>query len=224
MRLRIAPCFRSRRALSDGGFLLSVAYDMTCFMRFFKCYKRCLENAWMRLSIVPLFRSRRAVWNGGLLLSVAYDLTCFMRFLILWSMPNTSMIHAQYIYEWCPIHLWLMANTSMIDAQYIYVWCPTHLWMMPNFIYDWCPMHLWWMPNTSMIGAQYIYDWCSIHLWLMPNTSMIEYGSRMDRGWIEYGSRLRESAAQARGTLPGDLPRGTRPWHEKSQATESLLN
>ena len=79
MRLSIAPCFRSRRAVSDGGFLLSVAYDLTCFMKSFACYKRFLENAWMRLSIAPCFRSRRAVPDGGFLLSVAYDLTCFMK-------------------------------------------------------------------------------------------------------------------------------------------------
>ena len=66
--------------MSDDGGLLSVAYDLTCYMRFFEDYKRCLESARMRLSIVPSIRSRRAVSNGGPLLSVAYDLTCFMRF------------------------------------------------------------------------------------------------------------------------------------------------
>ena len=80
MTLWIAPRFRSRRVVSDGGLILSVAYDLTSFMRFFQSYKCCSENAWMRLSIAPCFRSRRAVSNGGLLLSVAYDLTCFMRF------------------------------------------------------------------------------------------------------------------------------------------------
>ena len=80
MRLSIVPSIRSRLDLSNGGFILSVAYDLTCFMRFFEGYKRCLENAWMRLSIAPLFRSRRAVSDGGPLLSVAYDLTCFMKF------------------------------------------------------------------------------------------------------------------------------------------------
>ena len=75
--LWIAPCFRSRRAVSDGGPLLSVAYDLTCFMRVLKL---CLENAWMRLPIVPSIRSRWAVSDGGLLLSVAYDLTCFIEF------------------------------------------------------------------------------------------------------------------------------------------------
>ena len=45
MRLSIVPSIRSRRAVSDGGPLLSVAYDLTCFMRFFEGYKRCLENA-----------------------------------------------------------------------------------------------------------------------------------------------------------------------------------
>ena len=41
----MGPLFRSRRAVSDGGPLLSVAYDLTCFIRFFERYKRCLENA-----------------------------------------------------------------------------------------------------------------------------------------------------------------------------------
>ena len=80
MRLSIAPLFRSRRDVSNGGLLLSVAYDLTCFKRFFEGYKRCLENAWMRLWISPCFRSRRAVSNGGSHLSVSYDLTCFVRF------------------------------------------------------------------------------------------------------------------------------------------------
>ena len=65
--------------MSNGGPHLSVAYDLTCFMRFFELYKLCLKSASIRLWIAPCFRSRRAVSNGGLLLSVAYDLTCFMR-------------------------------------------------------------------------------------------------------------------------------------------------
>ena len=32
--LLIAPCFRSRRAMSNGGLLLSVAYDLPSFIRF----------------------------------------------------------------------------------------------------------------------------------------------------------------------------------------------
>ena len=86
MRVWIVPCFRSRRAVSDGGLLLSVAYDLTCFMKVFERCKLCLENAWIRLSIVPLFRSRWDVSNGGLLLSVAYDLTCSMRFFALYKL------------------------------------------------------------------------------------------------------------------------------------------
>ena len=74
------PSFRSRRAVSNGGLHLSVAYDSTCFMRFFELYKLCLESASMRLWVAPCFRSRRAVSNGGPHLSVAYDLTCFIRF------------------------------------------------------------------------------------------------------------------------------------------------
>ena len=66
--------------MSDGGLLLSVAYDLTCFIRFFELYKLWFKSASMRLWMAPCFRSRRAVSNGGLLLSVAYDLTCFMRF------------------------------------------------------------------------------------------------------------------------------------------------
>ena len=78
MRLRIAPCFRSRRAVSNGGLLLSVAYDLTCFMTFFGFKQKCADSISMRLWIAPLVRSCRAVPNGGLLLSVALDLTCFM--------------------------------------------------------------------------------------------------------------------------------------------------
>ena len=45
LSLLIAPCFRSRRAVSDDGLLLSGAYDLTCFIRFFEFYKLWLENA-----------------------------------------------------------------------------------------------------------------------------------------------------------------------------------
>ena len=45
MRLSIVPLVRSRRAVSDGGPLLSVAYDLTYFMKFFERYKHRLENA-----------------------------------------------------------------------------------------------------------------------------------------------------------------------------------
>ncbi len=38
MKLWIAPSFRSRRVVSNGGLLLSVAYDLTCFTRFFESY------------------------------------------------------------------------------------------------------------------------------------------------------------------------------------------
>ena len=100
MRLWIAPSIRSRRAVSGRGLLLSVAYDLTCFMRYFDLYKLCLKRfkwqsnvflwlciildtfvLWMRLWIVPWIRSRRAVSGCGLLLSVAYDLSCFMKVL-----------------------------------------------------------------------------------------------------------------------------------------------
>ena len=80
MRLSIVRLFRSRGAVSNSSLLLSAAYDLTCFIRFFELYKLCLKSASLRLWIAPSFRSRRAVSNGGLLLSVAYDLTCFMRF------------------------------------------------------------------------------------------------------------------------------------------------
>ena len=86
MRLWISPCFRSRRAVSNGGPHLSVAYDLTCFVRFFELYKLCLKSASMKLWIAPSFRSRRVVSNGGLLLSVAYDLTCFIRFFALYKL------------------------------------------------------------------------------------------------------------------------------------------
>ena len=71
MRLSIVPSIRSRRAVSNGGPHLSVAYDLTCFIRFFERYKQCFENECMRLSIVSSIRSRRAVPNGGPHLSVA---------------------------------------------------------------------------------------------------------------------------------------------------------
>ena len=45
LSLLIAPRFRSRRAVSDGGLLLSGAYDLICFMKFFEGYEGCLENA-----------------------------------------------------------------------------------------------------------------------------------------------------------------------------------
>ena len=79
MKLWIAPCFRSRRAVSDSGLLLSVAYDLTCFMSFFELYKLSFKSASMKLWIASSFRSRRVVSNGGLLLSVAYDSTYFMK-------------------------------------------------------------------------------------------------------------------------------------------------
>ena len=82
MRLWIAPSFRSRLAVSNGGILLSVAYDLTCFIRFFELYELCLKSASMRLWIAPCLRSRRAVSNGGLLLSVAYDLACLVTFFL----------------------------------------------------------------------------------------------------------------------------------------------
>ena len=66
--------------MSNGGLLLSVAYELTCFTRFFELYELCFKSASMRLWIAPSFRSRRALSNDGLLLSVAYDLTCFVRF------------------------------------------------------------------------------------------------------------------------------------------------
>ena len=50
---------------------LSIAYDLTWFMRFFSFGRNCLKNA---------FRSRRVMSNGGPRLSVAYDLPCFMMF------------------------------------------------------------------------------------------------------------------------------------------------
>ena len=75
MRLWIAPSFRSRRAVQKDGPHLSVAYDLTCFIRFFGFDKKCSKSLSMRLWIAPSFRSRRAVQKGGLHLSVAYDLT-----------------------------------------------------------------------------------------------------------------------------------------------------
>ena len=50
--------------MSDGGLLLSVAYDLTCFITF-------LVMGLYKLSRVPSIRSRRVVSNGGPRLSVA---------------------------------------------------------------------------------------------------------------------------------------------------------
>ena len=36
MELSIVPFFWSRRAVSNGGLLLSVAYELSCFMRLFE--------------------------------------------------------------------------------------------------------------------------------------------------------------------------------------------
>ena len=47
----MAPCFRFRRALSKGGFDLSVAYDLICLVRFFELYKLGFKSASMRLCI-----------------------------------------------------------------------------------------------------------------------------------------------------------------------------
>ena len=67
MRLWIAPCFRSRRAVSNGGHLLSVAYDLTCVVTscgFYACMHACMHacmdacmdgcmDAWMYACIRP---------------------------------------------------------------------------------------------------------------------------------------------------------------------------
>ena len=42
MRLLIVPSIRSRRAVSDGGPLLSAAYDLICFIMFFG--QVCIED------------------------------------------------------------------------------------------------------------------------------------------------------------------------------------
>ena len=39
MLISKVPLIRSRRAVSNGGLLLSVAYDLTCFTRFFERLK-----------------------------------------------------------------------------------------------------------------------------------------------------------------------------------------
>ena len=41
----MVPSIRSRRAVSNGGLLLPVAYDLTCFIRFFSFQKKCLKSA-----------------------------------------------------------------------------------------------------------------------------------------------------------------------------------
>mgnify|MGYP007024470957 CR=1 FL=1 len=101
MRQWIAPLFRTRRAVSNGGLLLSGAYDLTCFIQFFELYTLCFKCASMRLLIAPSFRSRRSVSNGGPHLSVAYNLTCFIKFFIwqillkicIYEAVDSTMIH-----------------------------------------------------------------------------------------------------------------------------------
>ena len=66
--------------MQKDGLHLSVAYDLTCFMKFFGFEKQSSKSTSMRLWIAPSFRSRRAVQKDGPHLSVAYDLTCFMTF------------------------------------------------------------------------------------------------------------------------------------------------
>ena len=92
MRLRIAPCFRSRRAVSDGGFLLSVAYDLTCFMRFFECYKRCLEKSMNEAvdSTIIQISSSCVEWSSSFACSLRPDL---------FHEVFDSMVDAQYIYD-----------------------------------------------------------------------------------------------------------------------------
>ena len=104
----MVPSIRSRRAVSNGGPLLSVAYDLTCFKRFVERYKRRLENARMRLSMVKSIRSRPVVPKGGPHLSVAYDLVCFMQFFDLvraWSILDqhlpTNIDFPKYIRQFC---------------------------------------------------------------------------------------------------------------------------
>ena len=44
MKLWIAPSFRSRRAVSNGGLLLSVAYDLISFMTLFLFLETLTNN------------------------------------------------------------------------------------------------------------------------------------------------------------------------------------
>ena len=71
MRLSIVPSITSRRVVSNGGLHLSVAYDLTSFMTFFRFYKVRVKTSLIRLPIVPSITSRRVVSNGGPQLSVA---------------------------------------------------------------------------------------------------------------------------------------------------------
>ena len=45
LRLSMVPSIRSRRVVPNGGPHLSVAHDLTCFMKFFESYKSCLLKA-----------------------------------------------------------------------------------------------------------------------------------------------------------------------------------
>ena len=73
----MAPCFRSRRAVSSAGLFLSLD-DYLTILNMLDDYLIIFD--YISLLVAPCFRSRRAVSDGGLLLSGAYDLTCFIRF------------------------------------------------------------------------------------------------------------------------------------------------
>ena len=77
---------RSRRVVPNGGPHLSVACDLTCFIKFVELYKLCLNNTCMRLSMVPSIRSRRVVPNGGPHMSVAYHLNSLTKSLELYKL------------------------------------------------------------------------------------------------------------------------------------------
>ena len=71
MKLWIAPCFRSRRAVSDGGLLLSVAYDSTCLVTFFDfygCMHACMDawrHAWMHGCMDECMDACMLAWMHG---------------------------------------------------------------------------------------------------------------------------------------------------------------
>ena len=80
MKLSIVPSIRPRRAVSNGGPLSSVAYDLPCFMSFFQMFQTLLRkstNEAVSSTIIQISSSCVEWWSS---LSVAYELTCVMRF------------------------------------------------------------------------------------------------------------------------------------------------
>ena len=64
MRLPIVPLFRSRRAVLNGGLLLSVAYDLTCFVDVLNFIMRECVNEAVVSAIIPISSSSVEWWSS----------------------------------------------------------------------------------------------------------------------------------------------------------------